>query len=53
MSEVSRSQQRITMVECWTNFCDGLEQLGHDVVLTDTAPDNFLEAPSLGHPPLS
>ncbi|MGI9286997.1 MAG: hypothetical protein ACR2P1_16550, partial [Pseudomonadales bacterium] len=42
-SDQDATKQRILSGESWDDFCDALKQIGHDVVLADTAPDNLLD----------
>ncbi|MEH6582912.1 MAG: DUF1214 domain-containing protein [Halioglobus sp.] len=43
MSAKGRTEERILNGACWDDFCDALKQVGRDVVMADTAPDNLLD----------
>ena len=43
MDGKDRIRERIVSGECWDDFCDALKQVGREVVMADSAPDNLLD----------
>jgi hypothetical protein len=43
MDPQEQARQRILTGQCWDDFCDQLKEIGHEIVLADTAPDNLLD----------